>query len=141
MKFIFPAVWIGVFALVTLGLLLHPARSPESEAKWILLLVALVGGTFIYLFCVRLKRVVLDARALRVSNYREELTIPLQDVERVSEFRWVNIHPVTIHLVRPSEFGDRIVFMPKFRMFSWASTHPVVDELREAVSRARGAPS
>ena len=138
MKFIFPALWIGGFTLFTLSLFLRPATAPDAEMKWVFLLVTLVGGIFISRFCVRLKRVVLDDTALLVSNYRQELTIPLQDVERVSELRWVNIHPVTIHLLRPSEFGDRIVFIPTFRIFSWGSRHPVVDELREAVTRARG---
>ena len=44
---------------------------------------------------------------------------------------WLNLHPVTIHLNSPSEFSDKIVFMPKVRAFAFFSSHPVVDELKE----------
>lgn len=35
-----------------------------------------------------------------------------------------------IHLKWPSEFGDKIVFMPKTRIFAMFSSHPVVKELK-----------
>jgi hypothetical protein len=136
-KFLCPALWIGGFAFVTLLLFRQPDGAADPAMKWVFLLVTLVGTAFLFHFCVRLKRVVMDDTSLRVSNYREEIQVPLQDIERVTELRWVNIHPVTIHLVRPTDFGDRIVFMPTFRIFSWAA-HPVVAELRSAAARARG---
>ena len=63
-------------------------------------------------------------------------TIPLSEISDVTENVWINIHPVTIHLRAPSEFGSRIVFMPKVRFFDFSS-HPVVNELKGIAGAAR----
>ena len=68
---------------------------------------------------------------LYVSNYMKEITVPLTEIYDVTENIWINIHPVTIHLKSPSEFGDKIRFMPKTRFFAWFSSHPIVNELKE----------
>ena len=80
----------------------------------------------------------MDDRALYVSNYLKEFVVPLVDVAGVSEQRWFRIHPVTITLHRETEFGCRIVFMPKMRWLRFWSRHPVVDEIQAAVPRAKG---
>ena len=86
--------------------------------------------------CVPLKRVRTDGRNLYISNYFHEITVPLTAVGDVTENRWINIHPVTIHFRRDTEFGRRITFMPTTRMFSSWSSHPVVEELHQAVAAA-----
>jgi hypothetical protein len=58
----------------------------------------------------------------------------------VTENVWLNMHPVTIHLKAPAEFGDRIVFMPKGRSFAFFSSHPVVAELKE-LARSKSTPA
>src|SRR5262249_30888695 len=83
------------------------------------------------------KRVRMDERTLRVSNYLREVEVPLDEVERVHENPWLKSHPVTIRLRRPTVFGDRVVFMPRVRWYSWWAPHPVVPEIREAADRAR----
>lgn len=87
--------------------------------------------------CVRLKRVTIADDLVRMSNYSHAVTVPLRNIESVTEIRWLNIHPVTIHFYRPTDFGSTVVFMPTFRLISWFS-HPVVEELRRATARARG---
>ena len=79
----------------------------------------IVGCVFIYWICIRLKEVSVDDDFLYVSNYRKEIAIPLSEIYDVTENVWVNIHPVTIHLRSPSEFGDKIVFMPTTRFFAF----------------------
>jgi hypothetical protein len=76
------------------------------------------------------KKVRTDGSAIYVSNYLNEVRIPFDAVRDVTENRWINIHPVTIHFRHSTPFGNRIVFMPTFRFFNWRS-HPVVSELRE----------
>ena len=57
------------------------------------------------------------------------------EIVEVSENKWMNIRPVTIRLRNASEFGDKIVFMPKVNInWPWKD-HPVLEELRKA---ARG---
>ena len=134
MKFVFPTIWISMFGLGTLALFVGALRGPDNSPapdgmKWGFLAAWLVGTAFIYWASARLKRVRTDGSALYVSNYLKEIRVPFDGVADVTENRWINIHPVTIHLRAATEFGDRITFMPKIRIFGWRS-HPVVAELR-----------
>jgi len=146
MKVVFPVLWIGAFATVTAllfsgggGFTDEAGNPPDPAEKWTFLVATLAGGAFIYWACIRLKRVALDDQALYISNYHREIVVPLRDIEFVTESRWINIHPITIHLQRDTEFGTRIVFMPKVRWFAFCSSHPIVAELRAAAARSRGA--
>lgn len=135
MKFVFPTIWVSMFGLGTLGLFFDSLRGPNNSSppeamKWGFLGGWIAGTIFIYWGCVRLKRVRINDSAIYVSNYLKEIRIPFDAVASVTEIRWINIHPVTIHLRSATEFGDRITFMPKIRIFNWRS-HPVVEELRE----------
>jgi hypothetical protein len=131
-KIVFPVLWIVGFGTVTLFLRCPTATKVPFLAVWML------GSVLIYQWCVRLKRVSIDDSFLYVSNYLREVRVPLRDVVAVGENRWVNSHPVTITLRSVTEFGDRIVFMPKVRPFGLWSSHPVVAAIREAVDRANG---
>lgn len=86
---------------------------------------------------MRLKALSVDGRFLYVSNYVDEITIPLSQISDVTENRWVKGHPVTIHLKSPSEFGDKIVFLPIIEPFLFWGSHPVVSELK-AMARLKG---
>lgn len=130
MKIIFPALWIPLFGLGPLMMFLGGFESPEQPPKWIFLFFWLAGSAFIYWSCIRLKEVSVDDDFLYVSNYLKEIIIPLSEIYDVTENVWINIHPVTIRLKSPSEFGDKIVFMPTVRFFAFFSSHPVVSELK-----------
>jgi hypothetical protein len=139
MKFIFPTIWISMFGLGTLALFLGvlPGMKtvpPRTEIKWFFLAAWLWGTFYTSRTCLRLKRVRIDESSLYVSNYIEEIRIPLEEIADVTENRWTNIHPVTIHLRSSTSFGDRIVFMPRTGRFAWRS-HPVVTELRDLIRR------
>ncbi len=138
-KWIVPPAWIGAFGSATIALWYGATAVPltDTRLRWLFPVVWLLGSLFIYLNCVRLKRVRLDGSTLLVSDYRREIRIPLRDVEAVTELRWVNIHPVTLHLRRPSDFGERIVFMPPTRWFMGWLPHPLVQELRDLVHQER----
>jgi len=144
MKFVIPVIWLAGFGFGT-AMLFRPGspfgdRPPPPEMKWLFLAILTVGGTFMYWWCGRLMRVVLTDRELRISNYRREIVVPLSDVDGVTENRWVNVHPVTVQFVRRTDFGHRIVFMPKARPFALFSSHPIVAELRAAVATAKRGP-
>jgi len=145
LKIVFPIFWVGGFGTATIALFLtgsgfHDASGapPPPEAKWIFLVVWILGGAMTYWACARLKRVRMDDAALYVSNYLREARVPLRQIMAVTENRWLNIHPVTIQFRSATEFGDRVVFMPKARWFAFWSPHPVVAEIRQAVDRATG---
>jgi hypothetical protein len=66
-----------------------------------------------------------------ISNYLNECAVPLSDIDRVSEQRWINTHPITVYFRSQTPFGDHIKFMPKIRIFGFFSSHPIVAELRQ----------
>ena len=130
MKVIFPGFWIPIWGFVTLMAFLGGGKDADPVAKWFVLCALVVGSAFLYWSCIRLKEVSVDDDFLYVSNYLKEISIPLSNIYDVTENVWINIHPVTIHLSSPSEFGDKIIFMPKTRFFALFSSHPVVKELK-----------
>jgi len=89
-----------------------------------------MGTAFILWGGAGLKRVRLDSTSLYVSNYMKEITVPLNMIADVTENRWINIHPVTVHFRVNTEFGQKITFMPTVRFFSIWSSHPIVAELK-----------
>ena len=140
MKVIFPGLWIPLFGMGPLMMFLGTFEGQDPPPKWTFLFAWLAGSAFICWSCIRLKEVSVDEDFLYVSNYLKEVAIPLSEIQDVTENVWVNIHPVTIHLKSPSEFGDKIVFMPTVRFFTLFSSHPVVTELKElAKSKGIGA--
>jgi hypothetical protein len=131
MKIVYPVMWIPIFDFITFRMPFDGPGGRDSLPKWVYLLGGVAGAAFIYWSCARLKAVSVDDQFLYVSNYLKEVSIPLSEIYDVTENRWINIHPVTIHLKSPSEFGDKIVFMPKSMPFAFFSSHPVVNELKK----------
>jgi hypothetical protein len=130
MKIIFPAFWIPLWGFFVLIMFVGPLEGAATPSKWLFLFVWVAGSGFTYWSCIRLKEVSVDDDFPYVSNYLKEVSIPLSEIYDVTDNLWINIHPVTIHLKSPSEFGDKIVFMPTVRFFGRGS-HPVVNELKE----------
>jgi hypothetical protein len=139
-KVIFPVIWISGFGLGMISVEL--AHNPPLGVKFPFAAGWVLGTVCLVWLCAPLKRVRADDRALYVSNYLKEISVPVGLIDRVTENRWINIHPVTIHLSADTEFGRKIVFMPKARMaFVW-SRHPVVGEIERLAQTAAagGAP-
>lgn len=131
-KVLFPAIWIPGFGLG--AWLTWQQRVPEFP---LFLLAWIVGSAVILALCLPLKRVSADADQLQVSNFLREISLPLRDVVDVTENRWINIHPVTIHLRDERGVAHRVTFMPTTRWFAFWSSHPVVAELRAMAAAAR----
>jgi hypothetical protein len=145
-KVIFPAVWIGGFAVGTILMLGYLAldggngKGPPAEMIWGMPLILLVGSFFLYFWCMRLKSVSMDDEALYVSNYLKEVRIPLSEVQKVEQDSIPNTHPITVTFARPTAFGKTIVFMGRMGLFDWKDIDPV-EMIREAAASARSAAS
>lgn len=144
-KFVFPVLWIALFGAGTVSLFMADegfteatGTAPSPMRKWLFLAIWVVGGAFLLWSFGRLKRVRMDEQALYVSNFRVERRVPLRDVVRVSENRWINIRPVTIESRWDADEPVRFIFMPTTRLQGPWRSHPVVNEVREAVRRAGG---
>ena len=89
------------------------------------------GILFAYWMFGRLKKVEISESTLFISNYLKSVEVPLHDVESVSGSILLSPELVWIRFRRPTEFGDKIVFMAKWRPFAGWSRHPVVHRLRD----------
>lgn len=137
-KIIVPAVWLVLFGFITFASFLPGSGVPHAAGSFSLVML-IVGAALMYRFGLRLKVVSVDDNYLYVSNYAKEIAIPLDEISDVTENKWANNRPVTIRLRSPSEFGDKIVFMPKVKMLLFFGDHPVATELRELIAQRRGA--
>ena len=139
-KVIFPTIWIGGFALATGLMFISPngwnVNQDVREFRWTFLLALIVGAVFIYWSCIRMKKVWLAQNLLIISNYVKEISVPLQQVERVSGSIFMTPELVWVHFRRPTVFGARIVFMPKLRLLGGFLKHPIVEELRQLTKEA-----
>src|SRR5215207_347830 len=130
-KVLLPCLWITTLGVGVIGAFLgNDPRAAAAPPSFFLLAVWILGTAFLYWFCVRLKSVSIDGEFLYVPNYLKGIAIPLSNIYFVRENKWLNIHPVTIHLRTPSKFGNKITFMPKTRLFPLFDSHPVVKELK-----------
>jgi hypothetical protein len=140
MKYVFPALWIGLFGLGTCGLWLGAFHGrngdpPLEWMKWLFLVAWLVGTGFILWSCGRLKRVQVDDEALYVSNYWSEVRVPFTEVSHFAQSFLSRPPTVTVHLRSVSPVGERVVFIPKFRWVVFG-THPIISELQALCDRA-----
>ena len=125
-KFIVPALWPLLWVFI-------PRLFPEvyDYPNVVALMIGFwfTGSVRIYWEALKLKRVRVDDGYLYVSNYLKEISIPLSEISEVRSNGWPSHQHVRIQLRSPSEFGDKIFFMPTQRFFR-AGFHPVISELR-----------
>jgi len=133
----------SIFALVKIAFFQIDALPCQGEDSlpsgniWLAFAFWIPIGFLLLRSCFRLKRVRADTKNLYVSNYLREIEIPFSMIENVTENRWLNHHPVTIHLNAPTEFECKITFMPKTRLLGFWSEHPVVEEIKRMARRSR----
>lgn len=136
MKVVFPLFWILTFGAVTLALWRGTLRrkegvpTPES-LKWAFVAMWAAGSSLLLWMCAGLKRVRADEKFLYVSNYLREIMVPLRAIADITENAWIGLHPVTVRFEEPTEFGERITFMPPTRLFAGWTAHPLVADLKE----------
>jgi hypothetical protein len=140
-KFVFPAIWFGILAL---GLTESEAdMTPAAHAKR-LAFGGATGMLILWGLC-GLKRVRIDKEFLYVSNYLRETVIPLDLIDRVREYWWLEPGYVAVHFRQPTDIGTSIRFVAKFqsgphsfpllRLFTArVPPHPVVAELKNAAT-------
>lgn len=139
-KFVTPPVGIGMGVWFATRWL---RDVPMTQAETIALLTFMFAALFWFAWSsANIKAVSLGDDALHVSNYRREITVPLRDVVRVHQ-DWFGMRAVNIDLANDTQFGRRIVFLPGWTFWlapRWRwQPHPIVNELREAVTAAKRA--
>jgi hypothetical protein len=135
-KRVFPVAWIIAFGIGTLFMWICDYEGAASF-KWFTLIGLLMGSIFLRWFSVRLKVVSLRGEQIVVSDYRSEETIPLRQIEEVTETRLWNPKLIKLRLNRPGRWGDEIVFIAPIRFQFIFSDHPLVKELRHMIQTTR----
>ncbi|GEM_PF-915233 len=142
-KLVFLPLWTvgwaaGMFVLLAGALGPVPEGYVSPPLGVVLLgLLTMTGLTaFAWWGFAPLKEVKMDERVLEVSNYWRRATIPLADVDSVTQDSWNDL--VTVTLREPCTFGRSIRFMPSKRFVTHFEPHPVVEEILAAARVARG---
>jgi hypothetical protein len=138
-KFVFPPLWI-VFAGVVIfvvhsGLASFHTRGEAKTIRLIVILALAVGTVLISLVYPRLKKVELLADALQISNFSQTIVVPLRDIESVSGSVLMEPELIWIRFRDATEFGAKIVFIGKYRLFRGFTRHPAVNELDNLISK------
>jgi hypothetical protein len=133
-KFVYPTLWIPGFGFGTFILwsgLAHGKNggAPPEVIKDLFAIIWVTGTAFFLWLGIQLKRVRIDAQNLYVSQWFREITVPIREISNVTENRWINLHPVTIHFKKVTACGRSVMFMPTIRLALW-SAHPIVAELQ-----------
>lgn len=136
-KFVVSSLFLvgaAVMVAVTLQALAHAHELGGIVAAIVVSCLSCIGMAMTTIWSVaRLKRVAMSETALHVSNFLREIVVPLNDISSVGEIEGWN-YRVCIQFQNETPFGRQIRFSPKG--FSFPRPHPIVAELRAAVTHA-----
>lgn len=129
-KIIIPAYWFLFWGTVGLMMLVGVDEKTKPPPA-LFFIFAVIGSAIMYFTAMKYMKVSADDKFLYVSNYLNEIPIPLSDIADVTQNVWVRGRPVTIHLKTISPFGRKIRFLPKSRGLGFLKSNPVIGELKE----------
>jgi len=129
-KYLFPFFWVVGFGLATLTLWFSRIIPPETQnPKGQFLIIWIAGTSFLLWSSRRLKTVTLSHDHLLIRNYSKTIKLPLSSVKDITESWFNRPNIVKLHIYPSCDFGNTIVFIPKFRMWG----NPLVPELKELI--------
>lgn len=131
LKIILPILFAAMLMTVFAGIVFSSKKDEILPLIIIFPLIGLFGIFSMYFTVMRYKKVAVDDDFLYISNYRNEIKVPLSNISEVTETKWIRTRPITIHLKSDSEFGRKIVFTSKMKGFRVFADNPIVAELKE----------
>jgi hypothetical protein len=133
-KYIFPGLWIPLVGIGAIAAGFQAANEPG----WSLFVFGwIIASAYLIWFARRLKFVSIDEEFVYVSQFRNQIQIPLTHIERVKENFGARPKLITLTLNHPSEFGTEIVFVATPLVFTAFRSHPIVQEIERAVRHRR----
>jgi hypothetical protein len=130
-KYIFCTLWYFVGGISIIFLLIYSNTNPFIYfflGGWIIMSI------LFYFTASKLKRITISGNNLHISNYKKEVHVNITDIDSITEHKYWNPEFITIAFKKPNEFGDKIIFMPKIRIFR-SKTHPAVEELKKIIGK------
>ena len=137
-KFVFPVivvVWVIWFGALFLYSESSGLQDFPIQFLAIGFVVAAINIVWMGWLALKSNRVEVDGENFYVSNFGKKIIIPRADLFEATEMRWVKPYWITLHLRRPSEFGDKVIFIPPWRMGAFWTANPLVDELNAMRTR------
>ena len=129
-KYIFSGLWY-FFGGISILAFFSEIREMDLlfylwPAGWVIM------STLLYFTAVKLKQVKVFNDKLFVSNYIRKIEVGIFDIKTIEEHRYFNPELVTLKFRSPTEFGEKIIFMPSIRLFK-RKEHPAVSILKEKI--------
>jgi hypothetical protein len=103
-----------------------------------LIFVILLGPVMLwYVFVLHfsLKEVSCDNEFIYISDFTKEVKVPWSQIDSVSSSYLSNDLRIRIYFTEKNDFGDKILFIPKWEPYSFFTTHPVIIELRKRIGK------
>ena len=114
-----------------------PPTDPHSHVMfWVFIGAWILIGGWVFWFAYRLKIVKMDNKYLYVSNLLKVIRIPISDIAKIKESTWSRTNHVVLTLKSPSEFGSKIVFIPKKRYETITGKESVMESIKEMAGLA-----
>lgn len=126
--------WVGMIRLYFLGWF-QEIDSFIFTIVSVSTLIMLAHGAWLAWQGVKTCRVEADDENFYISNFGKETVVPRSDLFEATELRWVKPYWVTLKLRRPSDFGDRILFIPPWRVGAFWTANPLIEKLNASRSR------
>ncbi|HQU91744.1 MAG TPA: hypothetical protein PLK77_05570 [Pyrinomonadaceae bacterium] len=133
-KIVFPILFV-VSIVWGSGIWLSIRKVPGLGFMTLILIVMAINLVWAGWLALRSCRVETDGENFYVSNFGTEAVIPRADLYEATEMRWLKPYWITLRLRRPSVFGDKIVFIPPWRIGGFWTANPLVEELNAARTR------
>ena len=120
-KFVFPALWLGIWGYVTILLFVAPESvnwegggTPPEWAPLLFTSIWVVVAALMAAFLLPLQRVHVSSTGLRISNYFDERRIPWAALEAVELAPLISFNEVPLARLRVSTQGvvSSVLFMP-----------------------------
>jgi len=131
-------ILIGISALILINLFISLAN-PSSE-QFLITSISMLFGFYIGRAVLNFREIEIGDKGIYFSigyfTDRREIFISFAQIDSVSQNHFMRGNPefVTIKLLLPNVFGDKIRFIPKWRFFPLLR-HPIVDTINQEVKQ------
>jgi len=127
-KYIFTTMWICGAGIVTATIFVKEGDA-SSFLAWI------PASIILWAIWGKLKKVSLSpfTSRLYISNFIKQIEVPFSEVEDIYAFPLITPGLIFIRFKKPTAFGKRVLFMPKFTPFSGFTVYTTAEELKKTI--------
>ena len=109
-------MWTLVYGMLVVSWISESGLEADSL---IILVTWLLGTFFLIWYFFGFKTVQMDENKVYISDFFRTIEVNKSNIADITENVYLNHHPVIIHFKNPTEFGQKIVFIPTSRVFAY----------------------